>query len=618
MFDEIRICGLGSITEAVLELHPGLTVLSGETGAGKSSVVRAFGLLAGGRADVAHIRSGSSSAAVEARLSVSPDGPVASRVQELGGELESGSLLITRTVTSDGRSKAFVGGRAVPVGVLAELVGGLLALHGQSSQLQLRVAGAQRSLLDRFAGPPVLGPLEAYRAARERWAKARREQAELREQEGDRAREVELLRLGLAEVERVAPVEHEDESLDRELSRLAAADELRSASETARLALAGGFEAPTDDGGAVAALAFAARSLDGASSSDPELAELSGRAHEVCVMAGELAAELASYAAGVDDDPMRLAAAQERRAELSRLCRPHGTDVDGVLHWSVEAQERLLALDGGGERSAALAAAELAAAREMLSLAVELSAARRAAAADLARRVTRELAALSMTTARFAVTVEARSAGQSSAPAEVLAAAQELGAEGDDDVEFLFTPGGGLAGRPLAKTASGGELSRVVLALEVVLAAGLGPASMVFDEVDAGIGGEAAVEVGRRLAALARHRQVICVTHLPQVAAFADRHLLVAKGGRGAAVSSSIQTLGEQERVHELSRMLAGVADSELAHGHAAELLAAATASRAAAPEVAVLRPGAKRRSPGPRSAAAKRPARPRAAARAS
>ena len=257
----------------------------------------------------------------------------------------------------------------------------------------------------------MLAPLEAYRSARERWARARREQAELRAQEGDRAREIELLRLGLAEVERVAPVDARGCGLDRELSRLAAADELRSASETARLALAGGFEAPTDDGGAVAALAFAARALDAASGSDPELAALSARAHEVCVMAGDLAGELASYAAGVDDDPLRLAAAQERRAELNRLCRPHGTDVDGVLRWSAEAAQRLHALDGGGERSAALAAAELAAAQEMLRLAEALSEARRAAAAQLARRVTRELAALSMTSARFAVTVESRAGG---------------------------------------------------------------------------------------------------------------------------------------------------------------------------------------------------------------
>ncbi len=548
---------------------------------------------------------------------------------ELGGELEGGSLLIARTVALDGRSRAFVGGRAVPVGLLSEIVGGLLALHGQSSQLQLRAAGAQRALLDRFAGAPVLEPLEEFRAARERWMAARREQAELRAQEGDRAREVELLRIGLAEVERVEPVEHEDHSLDRELSRLAAADELRAASETARLALAGGFEAPTDDGGAVAALAFAARSLDAAGASDQELGALSVRAHEVCVMASELAGELSSYAASVDDDPLRLAAAQERRAELNRLCRPHGTDVDGVLAWAAEAERRLHTLDGGGERSAALAAAELAAARQMLALAATLSSARLAAAAELARRVTRELAALSMTAARFTVSVESRSAASvaGSAPpgdgAELIAAAGQLGAEGDDEVEFFFTAGTGLSPRPLAKSASGGELSRVVLALEVVLAAGLGPASMVFDEVDAGIGGEAAVEVGRRLAALGRHRQVICVTHLPQVAAFADRHLLVAKGGRGAGVSSSVQTLGQQERVHELSRMLAGVSDSRLAQGHAAELLAAAArCAEEPAPPPSDARP--RRRPPAPRSAtpraaARKRePERPRAAARAS
>jgi DNA repair protein RecN (Recombination protein N) len=511
----------------------------------------------------------------------------------------------------------------VPVGVLAELVGGLLALHGQSSQLQLRAPGAQRALLDRFAGPAVLEPLEAYRAARDRWAQARRQQAELRQQEGERAREVELLRLGLADVERVSPLEHEDQSLDVELSRLSAADELRSASETARVALEGGFETPSDDGGAVAALAFAARALHAASTSDPELAGLSVRAQEVCVTAGELARELASYAAAVDDDPLRLAAAQERRAELSRLCRPHGTDVDGVLRWSAQAAGRLLELDGGGERSAALAAEELTAARELLRLAGVLAAGRRSAAVELARRVTRELAALSMTAARFAVTVQARSSGppldEDASDAAVRVAAEGLGSDGDDDVEFRFTPGAGVAARPLAKSASGGELSRVVLALEVVLASGLGPRSMVFDEVDAGIGGEAAVEVGRRLAALGGHRQVICVTHLPQVAAFADRHLLVAKGGRGAGASSKIQSLAQPERVHELSRMLAGVADSELAHGHAAELLAAASAAGESSAEVSALAPRSRRRAAASRTPARKRTSeRSRSAARAS
>ena len=586
MFDEVRICALGSIDEAVLELHPGLTVLSGETGAGKSSVVRAFGLLAGGRADAGHIRSGRSSCAVEARLTVDPEGPVAAQVRNAGGELEGSTLLVARTVSADGRSRAFIGGRAVPAGVLAELIGGMLALHGQSSQLQLRHPGAQRAALDRYAGAPVLEPLSAFHAARERWTQARRALAELAAMESERLREVELLRLGLAEVERVAPRSGEDLDLARELARLGAADELRCASETAREALTGSDTSSSDDGGALAALSLAVRALDGAAESDPELGALAVRVHEVSVLAGELAADLSSYAAGVDDDPHRLSIAQERRAELNRLCRPHSTDVDGVLRWSQEAARRLFELDAGGERSGELKAAAQQAAEEMLALAVRLSSARAKAALSLQRRVTAELTALSMTAARLEVAITSSAAG----PAE------SFGADGADEVELLFAPGEGMALRPLARSASGGELSRVVLALEVVLAAGLGPSSMIFDEVDAGIGGEAALEVGRRLQVLGQSRQVICVTHLPQVAAFADRHLLVAKSGKGAAINSGVRVLEHAERVRELSRMLAGVSDSELARGHAAELLAAAVASPA--PEVSVVEPRPRRRQP--------------------
>jgi DNA repair protein RecN (Recombination protein N) len=573
MFDELRICALGSVDEAVLELHAGLTVLSGETGAGKSSIVRAFGLLAGGRADASQVRSGRASAAVEGRLTVDPESVIAARVREVGGELEGSCLIVARTVSADGRSRAFVGGRSVPVGLLAEVVGGLLALHGQSSQLQLRQPGAQRLALDRFAGPPVLEPLQAFRATRDRWQSARRELQQLKVAAKEQAREIELLRLGLADVERVAPLPGEELELDRELARLSAVDELRWASETARVHLTGDENARTDDGGALAALGQAARTLDAAAGNDPELEALARRVHEVSVLAGEVAADLASYAAGVDDDPQRLAAAQERRAELSRLCRPHATGVDGVLLWAAEAVSRLAALDPGGERCAQLEVQESQAAEQMLTLAKQLSAARTLAAKSLQRRISAELTALSMSSARLEVALSPFEPGQGTASES----AARLGVDGGDEVELLFAAGDGMALRPLARAASGGELSRVVLALEVVLAAGLGPTSMVFDEVDAGIGGEAALEVGRRLAVLGQTRQVICVTHLPQVAAFADRHLLVAKSGRGATVHSGVIALDQPQRIRELSRMLAGVADSELARGHAAELLASCT-----------------------------------------
>jgi DNA repair protein RecN (Recombination protein N) len=330
----------------------------------------------------------------------------------------------------------------------------------------------------------------------------------------------------------------------------------------------------------------------------------------VRVLAAELAGDLASYAAGVDDDPLRLAAAQERHADLTRLCRPHGTGVDAVLRWASDAERRLAFLDAGKERGAELAAAEQSAAEQMLALAGQLSTARQAAARSLQRKVTAELSALSMTSAQLVVRVESGQLPASPGADDVTetgdspqpsAAAALLGVDGADEVELLFASGDGLPLRPLARTASGGELSRVVLALEVVLASGAGPASMIFDEVDAGIGGEAALEVGRRLALLARSRQVICVTHLPQVAAYADRHLLVDKNGRGSAVHTGVQSLDLPGRVRELSRMLAGVADSELARGHASELLAAAAASVADRPlPHSTDPPATKRRRPPP------------------
>ncbi len=583
MFEEVRICGLGSIDEAVLELHPRLTVLSGETGAGKSSVIKAFGLLAGGRGDPGAVRAGHSCAAVEARLQAPPGSALAERAAELGGVVEHGSVLITRTVSVDGRSRAYVGGRAVPVGVLAELVGGVLALHGQSGQLRLKHTAAQRAALDRFVGPPVLAPLESYRRTRAEWLEVRTSRELLQSREAESAREVEMLRLGLADVERVAPLPAEDVELDRELVRLGAADELRCAGDAARTAMVGSDAsvAGCDDGGALAGLVQAARALDAAAAADPELGSLALRAHEVCMLTTELVGDLCSYVDGVESDGPRLEAAQARRAELNRLCRPHNTDVDGVLRWAAEAGLRLLDLDGGGERAAELAAAELRLGEQMLAHAREVSEARRDGAGRLAARVTGELDALSMPSAVFDV---------------VVTAAAESGPDGADDVEYLFSAGTGVALRPLSRAASGGELSRIVLALEVVLAGGSDAQAMVFDEVDAGVGGEAASEIGRRLARLAEHAQVVCVTHLSQVAAFADQHLLVRKLQEGSTgvQHSTVRLLERPERVRELSRMLGGVAESRLAQGHADELLTCADEAKQAKP-VPPRRPGARR-----------------------
>ena len=563
----MRLTGLGVIDEAVLELSPGLTVVTGETGAGKTMVVQGLTLLFGGRGDAGRVRPGADKAVVEGRLAV-PDGSAAAeRAVDAGGELEDGQLLLARTVGADGRSRAHVGGRAVPVGVLAELGEHLLAVHGQSDQQRLLQPARQRQALDRYAGPPVLALRDRFAALWARWRDVRSTLEQLEAEAGERAREAELLRLGLAEVEAVAPQPGESQSLAQEIERLANADDLRTAATSAQQALTGDDRG--EDVDALQLLTAARRTLEAAAAHDPRLGDLAARAKEAALLTADLAQELASYAAGVDADPVRLSVAQDRLAALTTLVRRHGTDdVDGVLAWTAGASDRLLALDGAGDSAEALREEDSRLSTELADLAAELTAARTAAAARFGEAVTAELVELAMPHAVVTASVTSRGGLETAGP------------DGVDDVELLLVPHVGAPPRPLHKGASGGELSRVMLAVEVVFAGSDGPPIMVFDEVDAGVGGKAAVEVGTRLARLARDHQVVVVTHLPQVAAFADQHLQVVKAGDGSVTRSGIVALDDEGRVAELSRMMAGL-DSGLARGHAEELLAAASATKA-------------------------------------
>ena len=567
----MRIQGLGVIDDAVLELSPGLTVVTGETGAGKTMVVQGLALLFGGRADAGRVRPGAARAVVEGRLVLPVDHPAVDRALDAGGALDDGAVLLSRSVGADGRSRAHLGGRSVPVAVLAELADTVLAVHGQSDQQRLLQPTRQRDALDRYAGPVVLDRREAFRTGWARWRDVQATLLELRSAAAERLRTVELLRLGLAEVEAVAPQPGEGVALAAEIERLANADDLRTAATTAKVALTG-----DETGGAVDALQLltaARRCLEGASGHDPALGALAGRVAEAAFLAGDVAGDLASYIAGVEADPRRLSSAQDRLAALTTLVRRHGAgDVEGVLVWAQTASRRLLDLDGADDRIAALDAEDRRLAAELGALAAELTGARREAAIRFGAGVSIELAALAMPHAVVTATVDQREA-----PDGLLVEGRRLaaGAHGVDDVELLLEPHPGAPARPLHRGASGGELSRVMLAVEVVFAGSDPVPVMVFDEVDAGVGGKAAVEVGRRLARLARSHQVVVVTHLPQVAAFADRHLLVVKSDDGSVTSSGVVTLDDAARVAELSRMLAGL-DSGLARGHAEELLAAA------------------------------------------
>lgn len=584
MLLEIRLRGLGVIREAVLELGPGLTVVTGETGAGKTMVVTGLGLLMGGRSDAGAVREGERSAQVEGRILVDPGQAAAKRAREAGAELDDGDVLIvSRTVSGEGRSRAFLGGRSVPVGVLAELAESLVAVHGQSDQIRLKAPARQREALDRFAGAEVQGLLERYRAAWQRLRQVEQQLTELTGAARRRAQEAELLRLGIAEVERVQPQPQEDVQLKAEAARLGHAEELRIAAAAAAEALTGDPDTAAGDDRDVAGLVEGARrALDQVRSHDEALGALADRLAEVGYLVADVAAECAGYADGVEADPLRLAAVEERRAALTALVRAHGDTVDDVLEWARASGLRLLELEGDDDRIVRLAEerdrlVELAA-RE----AAVLSAARTEAAGRLGSAVSAELTELAMKDARLEVAVRQRPA-DGGLPVDLGAGPVPLtaGPDGVDEVELLLSPHAGAPARPVARGASGGELSRVMLGLEVVLGAADPVPTFVFDEVDAGVGGRAALGIGRRLARLARTSQVLVVTHLPQVAAFADRHLSVVKSGDGEVTESGVRLLDDDERVRELARMLGGMEDSASAREHAQELLGTAAQARA-------------------------------------
>ena len=579
----MRIRGLGVIDDAVLELGPGLTVVTGETGAGKTMVVQGLGLLFGGRADAGRVRPGADRALVEGRLLLPAGAAALERAAEAGAELDDGALLVSRSVSADGRSRAHLGGRGVPVGVLGELAERVLAVHGQSDQQRLLRPAEQRAALDRYAGETVLGPRERFRELWRRRAHVAGALVELRAAAAERAREAELLRLGLAEVEAAAPQPGEGAALAVEIERLANADDLRAAAATAQQALTGD-ESTIDDVDALQLVTAARRALEGGSDHDPALADLAVRVAEAAHLLADAAGDLASYAASVDADPARLSAAQDRLAVLTALVRRHAADdVDGVLAWAASAVARLGELEGDDDRIEQLAAEDARLEAELGEVGEALSEARTEAAARFGAAVGAELADLAMPHAEVTAAVTSREQDDGLPVGGRRLAA---GPEGVDDVELLLAPHPGAPPRPLHRGASGGELSRVMLAVEVVFAGSDPVPLMVFDEVDAGVGGRAAVEVGRRLARLARDHQVVVVTHLPQVAAFADRHLLVVKGGEGpeagTVTRSGVIGLDDAGRVAELSRMLAGH-DSGLARGHAEELLQAAEQDKAAA-----------------------------------
>ena len=560
MIEEMRLRDLGVIAEATLPMGPGFTAITGETGAGKTMVVTGLGLLLGQRADSGAVRAGASQATVDGVWIVPEDGAVAERVREAGGDVEPigggrAELYVGRSISSEGRGRASVGGRAAPAGVLADLADDLVVVHGQSDQLRLKSAAAQRDALDRFGGIPVQSARDVYRQAYEHWRGIERELSRLTDDRDARAREAEELRAQLAEIEQAAPEPGEDADLAMRAERLANAEELRLAAATAHDALSGEADGP--DAGAL--LSDARRALERVH--DPVLEELAGQVADLGYRAADIAAALAGYLADLDESgPHELAAVEERRAVLAALVRAHGT-LDAAIDLLGTGSSRLAELDDDSDRIERLMAERDAAASTLDEAAAALTEARTEAAGRLGTAVTTELRALAMPDARLQVAV---TAGAESA-------------SGRDDVAILLAPHPGAEPRAVSRGASGGELSRVMLAIEVVIA-GVDPVpTFVFDEVDAGIGGAAAIEVGRRLARLAQSSQVIAVTHLAQVAAFAANHLTVVKANDGSVTASDVRRLDGADREAEMARLLSGMPDSEAALTHARELLSLRT-----------------------------------------
>ena len=568
MIETISIENLGVIAQAELPLGPGLTALTGETGAGKTMVLTSLKLLLGSKADPAIVRAGTQRCVVEGAFALEEDAKCIQIAQEAGCEIEDDLLLASRVVPATGRSRAHLGGRAVPASVLGQVGSRLVSIHGQADQLRLRTAAAQRRALDAVGGSEHEQLCRQYSSCYRAWNQARQDLETWREQALAREGEIAGLRHALEQLEALDPKPGEDQALAEEASRLENLALLRSGAAQAANAISGD-ELNDDVANVIALVSVARRSLENAADHDSRLASLMPRLNEVAALTSDLAMELTDYLADLDADPDRLAWVHERREQLRRGCLEIGglgqvfANVDELLAFGQHSAARLAQLDGPLDREAELAAEVERTGKELKTVAKRLSQARTKLAKLLSQQVSAELEGLMMRGAKLQVRLN---------PLE------QPGSTGMEEVELLLRAHPGAAALPLEKGASGGELSRIMLALEVVLAQHTATKrhTFVFDEIDAGVGGRAAVEIGRRLASLARHHQVIVVTHLAQVAAWAQTQLVVVKQvgqASNEATTTAVETVNGPERVRELARMLSGQSDSQTALRHAEELL---------------------------------------------
>lgn len=557
LIEEISIRDLGVIAEAKLQFGPGLTVLTGETGAGKTMVLTALGLLLGERSDSLAIRQGQEQAFVEGRWMVPNHAAASELVSAAGGQIDNGELIVNRTVARDGRNRSAVGGASAPVAVLASLGEKLVAVHGQSDQIRLKSAVAQREALDQFSGVAEL--LENYREAFESWKSVQKRLEELKAASLTREAELQSLREAVDELNRLEPKAGEDAQLAEQAQRLTHSEELRIAASEAHELLSS--ENDVDD--AIALVGKARRLLESASAHDPELGKIAETLRELGFQLGENAALLSGYLASQEaGGASELERIQQRRAELTAAMRKYGPSLDEVISFHESAGKRLLDLDSSDEQIEKLGSEVAGLFAQVEDLAGQITAVRKHAALRLEQAVTEELKTLAMGGATLVVTVTESTDYQ---------------AHGVDQVSIQLAAYPGAEPRPIGKGASGGELSRIMLAIEVVLARTEQALTFIFDEVDAGVGGAAAIEVGRRLAQLAKVAQVIVVTHLGQVAAFANQHLRVLKTVGDQYTASDVVSLHGEDRVEEIARMLSGMAESDTSKASARELMVRAS-----------------------------------------
>ncbi len=565
MIEELEITNLGIIANACLPFGPGLNVLTGETGAGKTMVLNSVQLLLGARGSAQYVMSGTSSCEVVSTFGVSTawitkfHGDLADKGAILD-ERESPphGLIISRELTSQGRSKAFLGGKHVPVGSIADITNSLIAVHGQTDQIRLRDPQEQLVLLDRAGGPQRIAEVHEYQDARRHWRSLVKARNSLISHRDENTLKAQMLSLGLAEINKVAPEIDEDTHLQATLNIMRSAEAIRYLIASARETLS---ERDTDQLSVTSQLAAVMKDVDSASEHDPSINTYVGRLNSVVSEVIDIDAELSDYVRALNADPARLEAMEQRLASIKALMKKYGPSISDIHEWDRAAQEQLPQLRISDEDIAQLDSDIISAQKKLIELGDQLSASRQKSATELAQKIEQELRQLAMPRARISIEVKSHSDPS------------KWARSGADVVEFTIAADGGDQFRSMGTTVSGGELSRLMLAIEVALSSEHAVPTMIFDEVDAGIGGEVAVQVGRRLAQLGERIQVIVVTHLPQVAAFAQTHFVVDKSSLSGQVTTTVTEVKGEERTREITRMLSGLPDSASGAAHAQELL---------------------------------------------